>query len=152
MSRQQLRGSIDAVHNGRCFGWAMDAGASGPIEVEVVVDGAPAGRQLANRYRPDLEQAGLRDGRLAFEVDIPAALRDGRPHRIEVRTRAGRSIATRDALQIMPNVTPAEFDRGGRGLMPTMRRSSASCSAAGRPMAWLSKWSSACGFSASMAG
>lgn len=106
-----LKGSIDAVHNGQCYGWAMDSDAQQPIEVEGFVDGKSVGRRLADAYRADLEQAGLRDGRLAFCVEIPEALRDGRHHRIEARTADGRVIAARDDVQVVPKLTIAEFDR-----------------------------------------
>jgi Phytanoyl-CoA dioxygenase (PhyH) len=106
-----LKGSIDAVHNGHCYGWAMDTDVSVPIEVEVFVDGCAAGRRLADSHRVDLEQAGLRDGRLAFCIELPEALRDGRHHRIEARVADGRVIAARDAVQVVPKLTVAEFDR-----------------------------------------
>lgn len=37
----------------RVIGWALDADTSGPIQVEVSVDGSPVGRFLADRSRPD---------------------------------------------------------------------------------------------------
>lgn len=106
-----LKGSIDGVHNGQCYGWAMDSEVPNPLEVVALIDGQHIGRQLANAYRVDLEQAGLRDGRLAFCIEVPAALRDGRHHRVEVQTADGRAIVARDAVQVVPKLTAAEFDR-----------------------------------------
>jgi ectoine hydroxylase-related dioxygenase (phytanoyl-CoA dioxygenase family) len=106
-----LKGSIDGVHNGHCYGWAMDSEVLQPLEVEAFVDGRAIGRQLAGDYRVDLEQAGLRDGRLAFCIEVPEALRDGRHHRVEVRTPDGRAVVVRDAVQVVPKLTVAEFDR-----------------------------------------
>lgn len=106
-----LKGSIDAVHNGRCYGWAMDDASALPINVEVFIDDRLAGRQLADGYRADLERAGLRDGHLAFAIEIPVAVRDGRHHLVEARTTEGGVIASREAMQVVPKLTPREFDR-----------------------------------------
>ena len=99
------------MHNGRCYGWAMDSESDTSVEVEIVVNGRIAGQALADRHRVDLEDAGLRDGRLAFEIEIPESMRDGRHHRVEAREPGGRTIAVREAMQIVPKLTPAEFDR-----------------------------------------
>jgi hypothetical protein len=107
-----LKGSIDAVQNGQCHGWALDPEAATPAEIEVFIDGEPIGRGLANRYRADLEQAGLRDGRLAFSIEIPETLRDGREHRIELRSVDGRMIAVREDMRTTPKFSAAEFERG----------------------------------------
>jgi phytanoyl-CoA hydroxylase len=89
----------------------MDADAPDPVEVEVFIDGQSIGRGMADGYRVDLEQAGLRDGRLAFCIEVPDAQRDGRHHRIEVRAADGRVVAARDAVQVVPKFTATEFDR-----------------------------------------
>lgn len=106
-----LKGSIDAVHNGQCYGWAMDTNVPESIEVEICIDGQSVGRCQANGYRADLEKAGLRDGRLAFCIEVPEVLRDARHHRVEARTADGRPVAARDAVQIVPKLTIMEFDR-----------------------------------------
>jgi hypothetical protein len=109
--RKPLRGSIDTVHNGCCQGWAFDAKSASPIDVELFVDGQLAGRALADLHRGDLEREGLGDGRHGFSIEIPSDLRDGRHHRVEARSHDGRVIAAREAMQIVPKLTPAEFDR-----------------------------------------
>jgi|GEM_PF-345548 len=109
--RAPLRGSIDTVHNGCCQGWALDSKSASPVEVELFIDGRSAGRALADLHRGDLEREGMGDGRHGFSVEIPVALRDGRHHRVEARSRDGRVIAVREAMQIVPKLTPAEFDR-----------------------------------------
>lgn len=106
-----LKGSIDLVHNGQCYGWAMDEASADFVEIEIFMDGRSAGRGLADRYRADLEQAGLRDGCLAFAIELPAAMRDGRHHRVEARAVDGRGFASRDAIQVVPKLTVEEFAR-----------------------------------------
>lgn len=105
------KGSIDAVRNGRCFGWALDPSAAGPIKVGLFVDNQRVGEGMADGHRSDLEQAGLGDGRLAFDFEIPGELRDGRQHRVEVRTLDGRKVALCEAMQIDPKLTVTEFMR-----------------------------------------
>ncbi|HVX04487.1 MAG TPA: phytanoyl-CoA dioxygenase family protein [Rhodanobacteraceae bacterium] len=107
-----LKGSIDAVHNGHCHGWAMDPETPASIEVELFVDGKSIGRGFADRYRADLEQAGLRDGRLAFSIRVPEALHDGREHLIEMHSIDGRVITARENMRMTPGFSVAEFERG----------------------------------------
>jgi hypothetical protein len=106
-----LRGSIDAVHNGFCQGWALDTKSASPIEEGLFIDDQSAGCALADAHRDDLECEGLGDGCHDFSLEVPAALRDGRHHRVEARSRDGRIMAVREAMQIVPKLTPAEFDR-----------------------------------------
>jgi hypothetical protein len=42
-------------------------------------------------FREDLLQAGIGDGRAAFEIALPGRLRDGRPHHVEARVRGSHS-------------------------------------------------------------
>lgn len=66
-----LRGNIDRTAP-RLFGWAQDEAAPEvPVELELLCGGVVVARVLANRYRPDLRQAGLGSGCHAFELDIP---------------------------------------------------------------------------------
>jgi hypothetical protein len=52
------------------------ANPSTPVELEVLVDDEIVATALANRYRPDLDRAGLAGGRCAFTVAMPAAAED----------------------------------------------------------------------------
>jgi hypothetical protein len=53
--------------------------------VDVLVDDVYRATIPANQLRPDLVSTGKGDGRHGFVWPIPAALRDGRKHRITVR-------------------------------------------------------------------
>ncbi len=58
---------------GALEGWAVDPAAPGvPVEIEVLIDGQVLARLPANRYRPDLDQAGLAGGRCGFVCPLPA--------------------------------------------------------------------------------
>jgi hypothetical protein len=68
-----MAGHVERLRDGVLEGWAMDrANPDAPIELEVRVDGEIVATVLANRYRPDLDRAGLAGGRCAFLVAMPA--------------------------------------------------------------------------------
>ena len=67
-------------------GWVMDhADPTAPVELEVLVGGEVAVTVLANRYRTDLDRAGLAGGRCGFTVELPSVTPLGQ---IEVRRAA----------------------------------------------------------------
>ena len=70
-----LQSNVEQIQNGILSGWAVDrANPSVPVEVEIVAHGEIIGRALANRYRFDLDMAGLAGGRCAFDVAMPASV------------------------------------------------------------------------------
>jgi hypothetical protein len=73
-----FEGHLELVDNGWVLGWAWSAlHPEAPVEVDVLVDGVPRARAIANLYRPDLEVAGKGNGRHGFEAQIPESARDG---------------------------------------------------------------------------
>ena len=65
----QLRGFFEHADRLSVRGWAQDAAdPERPVGLVVTVNGQRVARILANRYRGDLEQAGLGSGRHAFEL------------------------------------------------------------------------------------
>lgn len=67
-----LQGNLERLEAGVLQGWVVDtANASEPVEADVLVDGEVVARVLANRYRADLDQAGLANGHCAFTVALP---------------------------------------------------------------------------------
>ncbi len=68
-------------------GWAWNALApDNPIGVRILSDGNPLMTLTASRPRPDLKEAGKGSGAHAFVLDVPATLKDGRPHSIAAKT------------------------------------------------------------------
>jgi hypothetical protein len=54
-------------------GWVLDtANRRRAVRLEVLVDGEVVGKIVANRYRADLEAAGLAGGRCAFDLTVRA--------------------------------------------------------------------------------
>jgi hypothetical protein len=69
-----LKGHVERLEGGVLEGWVMDeASHAAPVELDVLVDGEVVARVLANRYRTDLDHAGLAGGRCAFCVTLPAS-------------------------------------------------------------------------------
>jgi hypothetical protein len=69
-----LAGHVEQLADGVLEGWVMDrANPTAPVELEVLVDGEIVATVLANRYRADLDHAGLGDGRCGFSVAMPAS-------------------------------------------------------------------------------
>jgi hypothetical protein len=71
-----LRGHVERIHQAndrlRIEGWVQDSANPGlPVRLQVLVGGRVMLEVLANRYRSDLESAGLSGGRCAFDIDLP---------------------------------------------------------------------------------
>jgi microcystin-dependent protein len=78
-----LRGAIDEVSAHRIAGWAQTADhPEAPVCLDIYANGQLIGQVLANRYRKDLEQAGIGSGHHGFAFTSPIAVA---PHTIEVR-------------------------------------------------------------------
>ena len=85
VSAPKLRGNIDQIGAGRIAGWAQNPDhPEMPVCLDILADGQLIGQILANRYRTDLETAGLGSGRHAFEFIPPGELRLS-AHTVEVR-------------------------------------------------------------------
>ena len=70
----RLIGQLERLDDGILEGWVTDTdNAHQPVELEVLIDGAPVARLLANRYRTDLDNAGLAGGRCGFTVALQEA-------------------------------------------------------------------------------
>jgi hypothetical protein len=70
-----LRGFIDAITLRAISGWAQNIEhPEAPVCLDILTGSRLIGRVLANRYRADLERAGLGSGRHAFEFAPPGGL------------------------------------------------------------------------------
>ncbi len=56
-----------------------------PLEVDIDIDYGWVARVAANEPREDLRERGMGDGRVGFRFGMPAYVRDGHSHTIEVR-------------------------------------------------------------------
>ncbi|MBP2230840.1 hypothetical protein J2847_004149 [Azospirillum agricola] len=117
-----IEGHIDAVQEGRVFGWAWDrAHPDDRLEVELRLErdgGAPLvlGRVLADRPRADLAANGIGDGGHAFEAET-ALPEDGDPRRVVAVIRSPSTGAVETFRQ-----PDAEEQRLDRLLAPHLQR------------------------------
>lgn len=92
-----LLGFIDVIGPHTIAGWAQNLDhPEAPVCLDIHVGGRFSGRVLANRYRGDLERAGLGSGRHAFEFSLPAGLDDA-PEAVEVRRALDGAALRRSA-------------------------------------------------------
>ena len=85
-------GQLDTATRDRVRGWAQHGGApETAVALQVLCDGLPLTRVVANLYRSDLAQAGLGSGRHGFEVAIPGGLSPFERHVVQVRRESDGS-------------------------------------------------------------
>ncbi len=81
-----FQGTLESTSCTDVRGWAWDPMfPNTPTSVDVLVDDVYRATIPANQLRPDLVSTGKGDGRHGFVWPLPAALKDGRKHRITVR-------------------------------------------------------------------
>lgn len=81
-----LQGFLDTCNGDSVSGWAWESSAPArPVYVDIYDSEVLLAQVLARGYRQDLRDAGIGDGRHAFEFRIPATFRDGQEHHISVR-------------------------------------------------------------------
>ena len=84
-----LQGVLDRVTADTVAGWAwLHAHPGVKVRLEVMIDGDHVAELVANRYRADLEAAGIGDGRQSFELRLPRPLSPFARHEIIVRRSA----------------------------------------------------------------
>jgi Sulfotransferase domain len=75
MNDEPSQGFLDGIHHRFIHGWAVDGKDPGKrVRVNIIVNGALAGSAIANRFRPDLVNAGFDDGRHGFEFPVPIGI------------------------------------------------------------------------------
>jgi hypothetical protein len=81
-----LLGHVDNVSRERIEGWAQDEAAlDAPVSLRMLDHGIVIGQVLADRYREDLQQAGIGDGRHGFSLIVPGGLSPLVPHAIQIQ-------------------------------------------------------------------
>jgi Hint domain len=80
-----LRGYVDHITRECVAGWAQNLDhPETPVCLEILVRGILVGQILANRYREDLERAGMGSGCHSFEFTLPSEVAFA-PDEVEVR-------------------------------------------------------------------
>jgi hypothetical protein len=114
-------GMLEAVLDGRAFGWARDSRS--PLKrpaVEVIVDGEIVAETVADLLRPSLLAEGIGDGRHGFVVELPARLFDGATRAISVRLSTGETLPIAQALLdgvTLSSSPPPDYSSNGASLI-----------------------------------
>lgn len=112
--RQQ--GFFDEIVEGRAEGWAFDpANPKQRLIVEIMEGKRVVARGIADRFRDDLLNAGIGDGRYCYKLPVSHELRDGKPHQLTARVaRTGQALQVKGGgdshLFELPPVDTTEFD------------------------------------------
>ncbi len=101
-----FQGFVDSVADGSAAGWIARAGDTAPLEVELLIDGAPSGSGLADGYREDVQQAGFGTGHHAFRLPVPPAFFDGEPHEVSIHIPSTGYILPAPGLHILGSPPP----------------------------------------------
>ncbi len=103
-------GHLDwATHDG-CAGWAWVPGhPEATLEVEVLVDGSPMARAVANAWRPDVKAQGLGTGRYGFSLTFAQSLPRFRRHVVTARAVTGGDLIGAAQLDAAPKFDPASL-------------------------------------------
>ena len=90
-----LEGYFDGLDGHTFSGWAFDpAHPDTPVVLELLDGDGLMARLIANRFRADLEAAGIGDGRHGFELKLARALSPAARHELRIRRVAdGRELA-----------------------------------------------------------
>jgi glycosyltransferase involved in cell wall biosynthesis len=108
-----VRGRLDTATRERITGWAQDeADITQPVALQILDNGIPLARVLANRHRPDLAAAGIGSGWHSFDVILPGGLSPLVRHVIEVRRESDGAPLPGSPMVIAPEKSfSAEMQR-----------------------------------------
>jgi glycosyltransferase involved in cell wall biosynthesis len=103
-----LRSFLDLADRHRVAGWAQDdVQPNAPLSLLILANDALVARVLANRYRADLEAAGIGNGRHGFQFDFLHPLPPGERHVIRVCREADGTELDRSPVELGPRQPPA---------------------------------------------
>jgi GT2 family glycosyltransferase/glycosyltransferase involved in cell wall biosynthesis len=83
--RTDIKGLFERCDAAGIEGWLALTDSDERLVVEIIADGQPIGRAIAENYRGDLEDAKVGDGLHGFLFTPPTWLIDSKVHKIEVR-------------------------------------------------------------------
>lgn len=97
-----VEGYLDSVtENGRIVGWArFSDGYDKKVEIAVSVDGKYLFSGKADKYREDLENAGIGSGRFGFFETLPPQYFDSKNHTISITAAQSKSLLNNSLLNI----------------------------------------------------
>ena len=104
------KGRLESINRGVLHGWAWNTEAPNePLTLYVRIGERQAGEAIANRFRRDLEAAGIGNGQHCFEFVVPQEYRDGGQHRV--------SLSVSDISDATPFLSSVlTFDKGDHAI------------------------------------
>ncbi len=113
--RSKYVGYIDGMSGLTVFGWAFNkADPEERVEVVVLVDGEPVAEGMADKFRQDLLDAGIGDGKHAFEITIPEEYADGKEHEVKVVVRrTGKEISHGSKIKVLSRYIAKDLKLNG---------------------------------------
>ncbi len=103
-----LIGSIDEAHRTRMRGWVRNGLApDAPVCLLLTADDRLLDRVVANRHRPDLQAAGIGNGRFGFDVALRPPLDPARAWVIHLRAEGSGEDMPGSPLRLDPS---SDFD------------------------------------------
>lgn len=115
-------GRVDAIKDGRIYGWAWDPSEPDRrLVVDVFHADAQLGSATADRFREDLRQSEVGDGRHAFVFDLPSELRAARPAEFCVYFE-GTDVLLERGPRLAPTMLEAVDAAGGSVLVTLQHR------------------------------
>jgi hypothetical protein len=83
-----ISGSVDKLTTEGAVGWIYRADSKTPGKIRAFLDGEVVGESMADRYRADLHQVGLGDGRCGFEMSFVRSLAEAQLPFIKIKPEA----------------------------------------------------------------
>ena len=106
-----LSGYVDAIVSGRIYGWAWDASQPDrSVTVEVRDGDRVLGTVEADRFREDLRNLGLGNGRHAFEFELPDGMRDAASAKLKIVYQESGAELPRNGQLTFSSAAGAEKD------------------------------------------
>jgi hypothetical protein len=101
-------GRIEAVDANGIRGWARwKSDPARAVEIEIYIDDALVATMPAELWRPDLKDRRIGTGRHGFEAPLPAALRDGKSHKVVAKIKGSNySLAESPLTVSIPPAAP----------------------------------------------
>lgn len=96
--RKEWTGNIDHIIDGEIEGWIKKTDQSGPILIDIMLDGQLIkSNLLANRYRADVAAAGIGNGNFGFSCRVPSDTNLNEA-KIEIRLSGSNIIPLRKTI------------------------------------------------------
>lgn len=97
-----VRGEVNQQAGLAVRGWAYDERhPDRQLTVELLDGDDVVASGIADRFRRDLLDNGIGDGRHAFEIKLPMRFADGRHHRLSCRIAESGDMLSRDGIEVL---------------------------------------------------